>query len=184
MNYVEPIRDKNKVKEMLERAERRGTKYRVMLEIGLYCGLRISDILKLTVDDVRGRKSINMREKKTKKQRIFDINPVLAKRFKEWTDGKMGSEYLIPAAGGINRPISRQWAWQVIKELSKDCGLENIGTHTLRKTFGYHHYMQHKDVALLQKIFNHSTPEHTLRYIGIEQSTTNEALRNSHKLYF
>lgn len=183
MNYVEPIRDKNKVKEMLERADRKGKKYRVMLEIGFYCGLRISDILKLTVDDVRDRKTINIREKKTGKQRMFDINPVLSKTFKDYTVDKMGSEYLIQADGPINRPIGRQWAWQVIKELSRDCGLENIGTHTLRKTFGYHHYMQFKDVVLLQTIFNHATPQHTLRYIGIEQSKANEALRNSHKLY-
>ena len=45
----------------------------------------------------------------------------------------------------------------------------NVGTHTMRKTFGYHHYKQFNDVALLQKIFNHSSPSITMRYVGIAQ---------------
>jgi integrase len=42
-----------------------------------------------------------------------------------------------------------------------------IGTHTLRKTFGYHFYQRTKDVAMLQQIFGHSASSITLRYIGI-----------------
>ena len=46
---------------------------------------------------------------------------------------------------------------------------QNIGTHTLRKTFGYHLYKKTKDVALLQCILNHSSPHITMKYIGINQ---------------
>jgi len=49
---------------------------------------------------------------------------------------------------------------------------ENVGTHTLRKTFGYHFYKQTKDVAMLQNILNHSVQNITLRYIGITQDMT------------
>lgn len=55
---------------------------------------------------------------------------------------------------------------------------EKIGTHTLRKTFGYHHYEKFKDVVMLQKIFNHSSTEITLRYIGIEQDEIDESYVN------
>ena len=44
---------------------------------------------------------------------------------------------------------------------------DGIGTHTMRKTFGYWFYKQTKDVAKLQSLLNHSHPEITLRYIGI-----------------
>ena len=54
----------------------------------------------------------------------------------------------------------------------------NIGAHTLRKTFGYHHYKKYNDIVLLQKIFNHSSPSVTLRYIGIEQDTIDESYMN------
>ena len=56
-------------------------------------------------------------------------------------------------------------------------GLERLGTHTLRKTFGYHFYLQTKDIVLLMRILNQNDQSKTLRYIGIEQTTINEAMR-------
>jgi len=44
-----------------------------------------------------------------------------------------------------------------------------IGTHTMRKTFGYHAYKNGVSLELLMDIFNHSTPSTTLRYIGITE---------------
>lgn len=52
----------------------------------------------------------------------------------------------------------------------------DIGTHTMRKTFGYHFYQQTKDVAMLQEIFNHSGPDITLRYIGVNQDSMDKAM--------
>jgi integrase len=53
-----------------------------------------------------------------------------------------------------------------------------IGTHTMRKTFGYWYYKQFKDVAELQKILNHSHPEITLKYIGITDEQIENNMRN------
>ena len=53
-----------------------------------------------------------------------------------------------------------------------------IGTHTMRKTFGYWHYRQHRDVALLQQIFGHSAPSVTLRYIGIDDDVVDKSLED------
>ena len=53
-----------------------------------------------------------------------------------------------------------------------------IGTHSLRKTFGYHHYKKFGNLPLLQKIFNHSSSSVTLRYIGLEQDIIDESYNN------
>ncbi|MCQ9844315.1 site-specific integrase, partial [Staphylococcus aureus] len=58
----------------------------------------------------------------------------------------------------------------------KSIGLSEIGTHSMRKTFGYHYYKQTKDVALLMAVFNHSSQYITLRYIGINQDVMNESI--------
>lgn len=42
-----------------------------------------------------------------------------------------------------------------------------IGTHTLRKTFGYWAFQQGVNVTIIQQLLNHSAPSVTLRYIGI-----------------
>lgn len=45
--------------------------------------------------------------------------------------------------------------------------MDNIGTHTLRKTFAYHAYKSGIDITLIQRLLNHSSTSITLRYIGI-----------------
>ena len=57
-------------------------------------------------------------------------------------------------------------------------GRDDIGTHTMRKTFGYHHYKRNKDVATLQMLFNHSASSITLKYIGITDDEIDKSLEN------
>lgn len=177
MNYVEPIKDMGKVHEMIEKLTLLDQKYRIMFMLGIYTALRISDILRLKVKDVKGKQGITIREQKTGKQRIIEINARLKKELNIYVAQKMDEEYLVASREGINKAVTRQRAYQVLSVVGESCGIENIGTHTMRKTFGYHYYLKTKDVVVLQKIFNHSTPQHTLRYIGIEQCTINDAIR-------
>lgn len=67
---------------------------------------------------------------------------------------------------------------------AKSIGLREIGTHSMRKTFGYHYYKKTKDVALLMDLFNHSSQSVTLRYIGINQDTLNCLLTETKKDLF
>lgn len=71
---------------------------------------------------------------------------------------------------GSNAPITRIQANRIISNACVEAGINTrLGTHTLRKTFGYYFYNETKDIALLQDILNHSAPSVTLRYIGINQ---------------
>lgn len=62
---------------------------------------------------------------------------------------------------------------KVLKEAAKACGIKhNVGTHTCRKTWGWWQYKYNcqkanLDITMLQRAFGHSTPEVTLRYLGI-----------------
>ena len=86
-------------------------------------------------------------------------------------------DFLIQSRKGDNQPISRVQAYRVLNETAKQIGLDEIGTHTMRKTFGYHHYQTNKDIAILQEIFNHSAPSITLRYIGITDDMKDQSLK-------
>lgn len=87
-------------------------------------------------------------------------------------------EYLFKSRKGENKPITTTQAYRIIVEAGEKIGLMEIGTHTMRKTFGYWHYQQFHDVALLQTIFNHSSPSITLRYIGINQENIDKTYMN------
>ena len=88
------------------------------------------------------------------------------------------NDYLFKSRKSKIKPITRVQAYNILRKIANKYKLENIGTHTLRKTFGYHFYSKTHDVALLMNIFNHSDPKITLRYIGIEQDTVEKSLKN------
>ena len=79
---------------------------------------------------------------------------------------------------GETKPISRQRAWGVLKTVADFVGVDDLGCHSMRKTFGYHYYKKTKDIALLQNIFNHSSSAITLRYIGITDDLLDKAYDN------
>ncbi len=65
---------------------------------------------------------------------------------------------------------------KVLKNAAKACGLkQNIGTHTLRKTFGYFHYQSNHDIVFLQRLFGHSSALITMRYIGVADEEEKKA---------
>lgn len=178
MNYVEPIRDETKVEDISIYLRNQSERNYIMFILGIYSGLRIADILKLRVKDVKFKDYINIREKKTDKQKIFPINSFVKKELKIYCEDREPNEYLIKSREGVNKPLSRGMAYKLIREAGEANGIGNLGTHSMRKTFGYHFYQQFKDIVTLQKIFNHSDPSVTLHYIGIEQSFINNKIKN------
>lgn len=177
MNFVQPIRDGELIREIESFLKKTESRNFMMFLLGTYTGLRISDILRLRVKDVAGKNYINLKEKKTNKHKRIPINPVLKRELKSYIEDKPLNEYLIKSRIGKNQPISRTQAYRIMKEIANTFGLDEIGTHSMRKTFGYHYYKQTKDIAFLQKVFNHAKPEDTLRYIGLDQDTLDKGMK-------
>lgn len=176
MNTVQPIRDKETIHDIADYLKSKSIRDFVMFMTGIYSGLRISDVLKLRARDVRNKKYIKIREEKTGKEKLFVINKKLKEILDSYIESMKDYEYLFKNNRKGNKPISRQQAYNILSNAGKKFGLISIGTHTLRKTFGYHFYKQTKDAATLMKIFNHSSIEITLRYIGIIQDTMDQLM--------
>ena len=177
MSTVEPIRKKTDIQKIERILAKQSQRNLLLFVTGTNCGLRISDILALNVRDVRDKSYIQIIEKKTGKFEKFQINAKLKPMFQMYTkDMKADSPLFLTVFG--NR-LDRVQAYRIIHSACKQAGLEDrTGTHTLRKTFGYHYYKKFKDVVMLQKIFNHTNPHVTLRYIGIEQDKIDESYKN------
>lgn len=177
MNFVQPIRDPYLVEDIANYLRKRSERNYILFLLGIYTGRRISDILKLRVREVRNRNALIIREQKTGKQIEILINPILKKAINDYTENMDDNDYLIKSRQGHNKPISREMAYKILKSAAKEFKIESIGTHTMRKTFGYHFYKQFGDVVKLMKIFNHNHPSVTLRYIGIEQEEIDAAIK-------
>jgi len=132
------------------------------------------------VKDIRDQTHISIIETKTRKAKRFKINNSLQTEIGNYTGGMFPDEYLFARrTGHKDLPISRVMAYLILNGAARKVGITDpIGTHTLRKTFGYFFYLRTKDIALLQKLFNHSSPSITLRYIGITQDSMDKAIEN------
>lgn len=179
MKYVQPIRDKNKIEEIKSYLKENGSRDLLLFTMGINTGLRISDLLKLKVIDVKNKSHVEIKEQKTGKVKRFPLLGNLQSMIEEFIKGRSDKDYLFKSRNGENKPITRVMAYLIINKAARKANItDNIGTHTLRKTFGYHHYQRFKDVAILQHLFNHSSPSITLGYIGITQDNIEETLQN------
>lgn len=175
MNFVQPIRDPEKIAAMKRYLLQRSKRNYILFIIGINTGLRISDILQLKKEDLL-QTHLKLREKKTRKEKRIRIPPAIRKELIEYAKTLQDGEYVFRSRQGGNRPIDRSTAYRILREAAEYVSLDEVGTHTLRKTFGYHFYQQTKDVAMLQELFNHSSPHITLKYIGVNQDAMDKAM--------
>ena len=172
---VKPLKTREEIQEMKE-ALRLFCSERdyFLFVLGINTGLRISDLLKLKVKNVREKQRIRVREGKTGKGKEVYIGHIEGE-VELYTRYKEGDEWLFPSRKG-EKPISTTQAYRALAKAGDMIGRDDIGTHTMRKTFGYHHYQRHKDIMVLVSLFNHSAPSITKRYIGIDQDEIESTL--------
>lgn len=154
--------------------------YRMSLLVGcgIFFGLRISDLLKLTWDDILNVDSFSIQEKKTKKSREIRINKDF-KNFISQCYQSLGIENTREKVflSRKKRVFSVQRINVLLKEIKAKYGLKNvknISTHSLRKSFGrniYEKASENSEMALikLSEVFNHSNVAVTKRYLGLKR---------------
>lgn len=178
MNLVQPIRHKEQIEEMKRALLNSGYRDYMLFVLGINSGLRISDLLQLQVADVKDKTHVTITEGKTDKTKRFFLNPQLREEIANYIQGMDDGDFLFQSQKGDNQPISRVQAYRVLNKAAREVGLDEVGTHSLRKTFGYWHYKEFGDVAYLQQLLNHSSQSVTLRYIGIAQEESDKRMED------
>ena len=152
-------------------------KMSLLVALGCFTGLRISDILALRWNQILGVSEFTIIEKKTSKKRTLRLNPQLQKHIQECY------EHIKPI--GVKAPIlvsqkGTIFTIQAINRIFKDIKkkykvkIKNFSCHSLRKTFGrqvYNMNSENSELALvkLMELFNHSSVAITKRYLGLRQ---------------
>ena len=139
----------------------------MILHLGRNLAFRIEDELQLKTDNFKNG-GIYTREFKTGKEQTFELHPSLAKDIEEYINKfeLVEGEYLFKSRKGVNKPITRQRAWQIIKQLANEVKVNYVvGCHSLRKYFARTYYEQTGDLIGLSEMLNHSSTYVTLLYI-------------------
>lgn len=153
----------------------------LMIKLGLNTAFRISDLLKLSVNDNLRKGIMYIREDKTNKEQYWELNQKLHRDVLEYIqrNNLYDDEFLFKSRIGINKPISTTNAWMRIKKYSDALGIKYlVGCHSLRKCFARTFYEETKDLITLQKMLNHASPQITLIYICWDDEDQLNARKN------
>ena len=138
-------------------------------------GLRISDIVKLRLCDIvldGGRYRLEIVEQKTGKRRIFTVPLVIQQYIENYClrNGLRRDERIFSLT---ERAIQKQ-----LKIVCDYLGFEGISTHSFRKWYATEIYKNSGyDIALVQRLLQHSSAATTQRYIGMETQRIEAAIQ-------
>lgn len=143
-------------------------------------GLRVSDILKLRLCDIvrdGDRYRLEITEQKTGKCRVFTV-PLVIQQYIE--------NYCLRNCIDRNALIFPITERAIQKQLHIVCdylGYKGISTHSFRKWYATEIYKSNGyDIALVQRLLQHSSTAVTQRYIGIEPQRIETAIQNHAQL--
>lgn len=177
---VQPLKSDKEISDFYKALgrTRHSERNQFLFLLGINTGLRMSDLVRLRIRDVRGRDVTVIEEKKTGKARTLylgqlkqELNSYLNKIY--ITD----DDYLFQSQCSDSH-LTVGYVYKLFQKIANQLERDDIGTHTLRKTFGYHYYQQTKDIGTLMMILNHSNESITKRYIGITDDEIIQSLQH------
>ncbi len=186
-NRMEPIRNIDKIKSIKSiLLDQKKWRDYLLFVIGLNFGLRIGDLLKIQVKDLIEydgdiKERFIIIEEKTKKKNVIRINSEvkftlnLVRNNTYLFDNP--DNYIIYNTRDKSRSISRVQAYKIVRKWCHNVGLGHlaIGTHTLRKSWGYHAHQKGISIEVIQAKYMHNSTCTTRQYLGIEQKDVSEA---------
>jgi len=180
MAMTEPIRDKHQVNQLLMYYYNKGQmRNYLLITLCIHTALRISDVLRLSTDDVydfqnhRIRRTITIIEKKTKKSKTIALNKNIINALSVCFPSARPHTPLIRNKQ-TGKSLSRVQAYRIIRTAAENLDFsQRVSCHSLRKTFGYHSWKGGVSPAVIMDIYNHSSMMVTRRYLGVTQDDKN-----------
>ena len=153
-------------------------KFCLLISIGVFTGLRISDLLTLTYSDLLNNETFTLKEMKTKKQRSIKVNKdlkeIVSRIVSKSNITNLNQLIFINKYG--TKSIDKSYVNVKLKELVKKYRIKldgNVSTHTFRKTLGRRvmevNNYSNESLVLLMELFGHSSMSITKRYLGIRE---------------
>jgi len=181
MSACEAIKTKSEIQSVEEFLMKHyGTHYSDIWRLGINLALRISDMLNITMMDAKvalEKDYLVIQEQKTrnikgKETRVIKLNSISHRILKRRIEESPSDIYLFQShcrnMGERISPLTRQGVYTAFREAGRAISVR-MGTHSMRKTRGYMMYIKGIPLEMICKMFNHSHPAVTMRYIGLTQ---------------
>ena len=176
---VEPIKNLKDIKSIKKLLKAEHPRDYCLFILGINTNLRASDLLSITVEQVEDLQvgdEIVLKEKKTGKTRRITLNEAAVEAIQYYLNSVElePEDHLFKSQRGT---LTVQSVNRLVKTWCRQLNLKgNYGSHTLRKTFGYHQRVQlNTSIPELMVMFNHSTQRQTLDYLCIQDDEIKDA---------
>ena len=179
---VDPIKDVKDIKSIKRMLSDNPRDY-ALFTVGINTALRASDLLGLTVKDVKAILRDNdgsyVRESKTGKKRQIIFNDAARDALRKLLSMRDYDD-AEPIFQGQRGRISESYLCRLVKKWCKDIHLDgHYGSHTLRKSFGYHQRVTFGvDIPTLMQIYGHATQRQTLTYLCVQPEEIKSVYNN------
>ena len=152
--------------------DKKSSVYGLYIIVSIHTGLRVSDVLELTYEQLR-EDTVDVTETKTDKTKTVAINKEIHKALNSF-EGKSGKVFI----GQKGFVLSKQQINRKLKQIfSREAKKQNISSHSLRKTFGRRVWnldnQSDRALIMLSQMFNHTSTKNTRIYLGIQLEELN-----------
>lgn len=177
---VDPIKNLKDIKTIKKQLKHDKPRDYCLFVLGINTNLRASDLLSIDVGQVRQLTvgdELVLKERKTKKDRRITLNASAVEAIQYYLETVPDLEDDKSLFYGQRGPLTVPSVNRLVKGWCRDINLKgNYGSHTLRKTFGYHQRVQlNTSIPELMVMFNHSSQKQTLDYLCIQSEEIKDA---------
>lgn len=172
---VEPIRDLKAIKR-IKKLYADNPRDLCLFTFGINTAYRAGEILSLTVgqvDYLQAGDRLEIKQSKTGKHRSVTVNQTVVDAIDSWLKIHPDKHSHAPlfSSKKTGEALTVAAVHKMVKRWCREVGLKgNYGSHTMRKTWGYHQRVQkNQPIPLLMSAFGHTTQAQTLEYLCIQE---------------
>ena len=172
-----------KLFRMVDTSNDRGKRDFAILQLFIQCGLRLSEVASIELDDVdiSERKGVlRIVGGKGGQIREVRLNKTARHAIKEYLEVRpflLDTKKLFISQ--LNRALSPRSIYHLTKKYLEAAGMPELSCHSLRHLFATNLYNRHKDILLVKEALGHKTLESTLRYSHKSEEELANAMEDS-----
>lgn len=174
MNMLGPIKDKTSIEKIKEYLFQSNKRNYLLFVVGINTPLKSCLILNLKFSHFINKDG-SIKNFLIIEEKMYIINQSVKTAIRDYTMNRTFEleDYLFQSKK-TKCPINRSHLYRILNEAAKSCGITmKIGNETLRKTFGYHFYMDTRNLTMLKEMFESNSSNQLFEYLGIKDVREN-----------
>jgi integrase/recombinase XerD len=182
------VEEIDRIVKCIDLSQPEGHRNKAMIETMYSCGLRVSELCGLKMNDLYMEEGFLRVTGKGSKQRLVPISPTAIKEITTYIDGtrshidiKPGYESFLFLSIRRGKPISRVMVFDIVKKLVQEAGVnKSVSPHTFRHSFATHLLEGGANLRAIQCMLGHEKIATTEIYTHIDRNRLREEIELHH----